>query len=165
MIKVIISIVAVCSVCLGSNALNMYDSYVESDSLTEMIPVYVGPLYCTGAALRNLDSDTTRYIERQAPNVTGRVEPNSIILNGDSVNPEEVYSFNMIKYYKVTQNNDTFFVMHMNATMNHEKYDIIVDLRSASYYNRTIYIIRDNTPCFMILWLDGRYVLKRGKEI
>ena len=165
MIKTLVVILAILSVCYGKNAMDMYDSYVEDDSLTEMVPVYVGPLYCTGAALRNLNSDTTRYIERQAPNITGRVESNSIILNGDSIHPEEVYSFKMVKYYKVTQNNDTFFVMHMNAKMNNEKYEIIVDLRSASYYNRTIYIIRDNTPCFMILWLDKQYVLKRGKDI
>jgi hypothetical protein len=151
--------ILIVAMSFSNSALKNYDHYEYDDSISEMSSVYTGPLVATGGAM----TDINRLIKEMEPTKIGSIESNKIILIDE---PNEVYIFNCVKYYKVTQNVDTFYVMKIDSKMNNQDYEIIIELRSGVNYDRTLNIYKNGKPHTLILWIENtRLVPKYQNKI
>jgi len=128
-----------------------YDSYTFDESDTEM-PIYNGPLMATGGA------DTKNFIPDMKPVNIGFIEKNKIILIDDPKN--EIYSFDSISFYNVTKNGDSFDIIKINAKMNNENYDIIIEINEGPNYDRTLNIYKNGKPHTLILLIENARLTK-----
>jgi hypothetical protein len=138
---------------------DQYDFIEFDDSISEMSPAYTGPLVASGGAIANVG-----YIIDTIPEPIGTIESNKITLIDD---PNEVYTFDYIKYYKVIKNIvDTFYIMKIDAQMNQFAYEIIIELKEGPNYDRTLNIYKDGKISTLILWVENtRLVPKKVNKI
>ncbi|MDD5650184.1 MAG: hypothetical protein PHF86_07210 [Candidatus Nanoarchaeia archaeon] len=143
-----------------SNMLKIYDSVELEDSANEMSSVYTGPLVATGGAI----TDINKFIKEMKPTKIGYIESNKIILFDE---PNEVFSFKTIKYYNVRKNNETFYIIQIDAQKeDKEQYEIIIELNEGPNYDRTLNIYKNNKPYILILWIENtRLIQKKNNKI
>lgn len=146
--KKLILIVAFCTSCFSFNVLEQYDSYEFDETLSSMNSAYVGPLVATGAAMKS----TNKVIYKMESTHIGSIDSNKITLIDDPKN--EIYNFDSISYYKVTKKLDTFYIIKIQAKMNDEKYDIILELNEGYSFDRTLTIYKNGYKETLILLID-----------
>lgn len=157
--KIMVLCILITAMSFSNTALNNYDHYEYDDSISEMSSVYTGPLVATGGAM----TDINRFIKEMEPTKIGSIESNKITLIDD---PNKVYTFNYVKYYKVIQNIDTFYVMKIDSKMNNQDYEIIIELRNGPNYDRILNIYKNGKPHTLILWIENtRLVSKHQNKI
>jgi len=151
-------LILLCSIFSFSNVLEKYDSYVLDDSDVEMSSAYTGPLITTGGAMAGISA-----IENMEPTKIGSVESNKITLIDE---PNEVYVFDFVKYYQVTLDADTFYVIKIDSKMNEHSYEILIELKDGPNYDRTMNIYENGKPKTLILWVENnRLTPKKNREI
>jgi hypothetical protein len=155
-----ILIVAVLSIVNVSakSILSLYDSHKKVYTSKTLNPHYVGPLFATGGAM---GGDVNRMISEMDPEKIGSFSSNSLTLIESAPRENQVYTFNKIKSYKVSKDTSNFTIMHMKSKMNGESYDILVEIKEGSNYDRTITIYKDGKPLTLILWLDNSKIIQK----
>jgi len=142
------SLLFVCSICMiiHGNVLSIYDSvrYDETDSV--MSSAYTGPIFASGGA------DSGHIIKEMQPEKIGYAKDKQIILIGDTAN--EIYSFDSITYYEVSKNGESFYIIKILATYNLSTYDIIIELRHGSNFDRVMTIYKNGKPDLLVLWVE-----------
>ena len=154
-----ILIVAVLSIVNVSakSILSLYDSHKKVYTSKTLNPHYVGPLFATGGAM----SDINRMISDMAPEKIGSFTSNSLTLIESAPRENQVYTFKSVKAYKVSKDTSSFTIMHIKSKMNGESYDILVEIKEGSNYDRTITIYKDGKPLTLILWLDNSKITQK----
>lgn len=154
-----ILIVAVLSIINVSakNILSLYDSHKKVYTSKTMNPHYVGPLFATGGAM----TDINKMISDMDPEKIGNFTSNSLTLIESDPIPNQVYTFKKVEAYKVSKDSSSFTIMYMKSKMNGESYDILVEVKEGSNYDRTITIYKDGKPLTLILWLDNSKITQK----
>jgi len=146
-IKTFIMLLSSVIICLGNSIFDMYDSYELVDSVTEINKAFTGPLLFKGGA--NMDLGV--YIKECEPTNIGRIEANQIVLNGDSIEADEIFSFERVDFYKVTKDSITFHIMYMKQ--NNSPFEIILELRDGAFFDRSLYFFKDKKEYKLILYV------------
>jgi hypothetical protein len=141
----------------AKNILSIYDSHKKIYTSKTLNPCYVGPLFTTGGAM----TEVNRYISEMAPEKIGKFMSNSLTLIETDTLLNQVYSFNKVIAYEVTKDTSKFNVMYMESTMNEEKYDIVVEIKEGSKYDRIITIYKNFKSTILILWLDNSKIIQK----
>jgi len=146
-IKIFIMILSSAIICLGNNIFDMYDSYELVDSVTKMNKAFTGPIFFKGGANMELGV----YIKECEPTNIGRIETNQIVLNGDSIEADEVFSFKKIDFYKVTKDSMTFHIMYMKQPGT--PFETILELREGTFFDRSLYFFKNKKEYKLILYV------------
>lgn len=124
-----------------------------------MNPHYLGKIWATGGAI----ADMNKYIKQMNPLNIGTLKPNQLIITGDDTHENEIFSFNKVKCYTVSLNQDTFNVYNMKAKKENETFNIIIELREGHHYDRTINIYKGQIPYMLILWKETLKIKPKKK--
>jgi hypothetical protein len=143
----------------SKSILSIYDSHKKILSSKTMNPHYVGPIFCTGGAM----SDINRVIKDMEPVKIGEFTPNSLVLIESDTTKNQVYTFEEIKSYRVTKGEKSFTILAIKSKIGKEKYDIIIGMNEGKNFDRTITIYKDGKALTLILWVDNaRIIQTRG---
>jgi hypothetical protein len=138
----------------SKNAISNYDTHKSLYTRKTLNPHYVGPIFATGGAM----TDINRYITDMAPEKIGAFETNNLTII-DTIN--QVYFFNKVQAYTVTKNGESFSVLYMKSKMNNEKYEIIVEIKEGSNFDRTIWVYKNGVKKIIILWVDNSRIVQK----
>jgi len=153
--RIIALSVLVLTVCsFSKDALSNYDNHKSLYTSSKLNPFYLGPIFSTGAAMKEIN----RYIADMSPENIGKFESNNLTLI-DTVN--QVFSFKKVKSYKVSQKGESFPILYMKSTLNNEKYELIVEIKEGSNYDRIIKIFKDGVQITMILCVDNNNIIQK----
>lgn len=141
----------------SKNILSIYDSHKKVYSSKSINPHYVGPIFCTGGAM----SDINRYIKDMAPENIGSFSSNSLTINETAPLKNQVYTFKKVEAYAVTKDGSSFTIMHMKSKIGKDKFDILVDVKGGPNFDRTITIYKNNVATALILWVDNSKIIQK----
>lgn len=141
----------------SKNILNIYDSHKKLYSSKTMYPCYVGPIFCTGGAM----TDINRMITNMAPENIGSFTSNSLTLIETAPIQNQVYTFKKFDAYKVTKDGTSFTIMHMKSNVGKDKFDILVEMKEGPNYDRTITIYKNNVATTLILWVGNSKIIQK----
>lgn len=133
---------------LSKTLLNKYQIIEKLYTSRNLNTLYCGPIFATGGAM----SDIKRYITDMPPENVGKFEKKTITLfEPDSTQNFEL-NFKKIKAYKIKFENDTFNIIHIKCRNN---YDIVIEIREGSNFDRSIWIYKKGEPKTLILTIDN----------
>lgn len=155
----VLTILIVFSSCSSKNILSIYDSHKKIYTSKSINPHYVGPIFCTGGAMSNIN----RVIYDMDPEKIGKFTPNSLVLFESDTTKNQVYTFKKVKSYQVTKDDNSSNILAIKSKIGKEKYDIIIEMNEGKNFDRTITIYKDGKALTLVLWVDNaRIIQKRG---
>jgi hypothetical protein len=156
----IVTILSVMNVS-AKDALSVYESHKRIYSSKTLNPHYVGPVFATGGAMTEIN----RLIKNMDPEKIGEFSTNSLTLFETAPLKNQVFNFKKIKAYKVRKDGNEFTVLHMKGKIDSVKYEIVIEVREGSNYDRTITIYKNNVASILILWIDNIKIIQKKSDL
>jgi len=145
----------------AKDVLSIYDSHKKIISSKTLNPHYVGPVFATGGAM----TDIRRYITDMAPAKVAQFDESSLTIFETAPISNQVFNFKKVTTYEVHKDNEDFTVMHMEGKTDTELFDIIVEMREGSNYDRTVTVYKNKKADILILWLDSTKLTPKKADI